>query len=99
MIDVGIAALPVLAKFQRARRQGLCPALRPFYRNQVIITKMGQFVLVKQVVFEEVDDMQSPLNVNLLTVGALEDRADRILRIDQGLGVGEAPCFGNPGSR
>ena len=74
MIDVGIAALPVLAELQRGRRQGLRPALWAFWSTQIIVTQMSQLVLVKKMVLEEVCDVQSPLDVDLLAVGALEDR-------------------------
>lgn len=40
-------------------------------------------MLVEQMVLEEVCDMQSPLDIDLLTIRTLEDGSYRILRIDQ----------------
>ena len=56
-------------------------------------------MLIEQVVFEEVCNMQGPLDIDLLTVGTLEDGAYRVMSINQGLRVREAPRFGNPRSR
>jgi hypothetical protein len=99
VVDIGVAALPVFAKFQRGSGQGLGPRLWAFRRSQVIVADVSEFMLVKQVILEEVCDVQGPLDIDLLTVGALEDGAYRVRSVHQGLRVGEAPCFSDPRGR
>ena len=85
MVDIGIAALPVLAEFQCDSRHRLVPALRALHCSQVFVAEVSQFLLIKQVVLEEVCDVQCPLDVNFLTVGTSEDGSYRVMSIHQGL--------------